>query len=350
MCGVWALLGLQLPPEVVAACLKALLARGPDATRVGTPHPRVTLGFTRLAINGLTEAGMQPFSAHSDGRLAPPAGAPLHCVVNGEIYNFAELAGHYGIPLSTGSDCEVLLPLWAALDHDGVALARALDGVFAVVLVDTDRDEVVVMRDPYGVRPLYTASVGGGGSGAVATRLWASELKALTPVPGLTDLAPFPPGHVGVYRLSTGALLSLTRYHDVPWVKNPMLAHPEEARKAVRFAFEAAVTKRLLSDRPIGCLLSGGLDSSLVAALLQRSMKAADATKRLETFSIGMSNAPGTDLHFARIVAEHIGSKHHGEGDAALRVVLCPNVCVPGRDQFSLESLSYVCEKVGHKE
>ena len=118
---------------------------------------------------------------------------------------------------------------------------------------------------------------------------------------------------VGIYRLSTGEELSLRRYHAVPWIKNPSLATAPEARAHLRDAFEAAVTKRTLSDRPIGCLLSGGLDSSLVAALLQRAMNAANPPLQLQTFSIGMSAEPGTDLFYARMVAKHIGSKHHGE-------------------------------------
>lgn len=166
---------------------------------------------------------MQPFS------WAPPdtAAAPLRVVANGEIYNYRALAAQYGVPLATGSDCEVLAPLYHAQDGDAVAWARALDGVFAVVLVDVARGLVVVARDPYGVRPLFTAELRDGSSSASGSTLFASEIKGLLPAAGgvggavLAGVAPFPPGHVATYDLATGARLSLTRYHAVPWVKNP---------------------------------------------------------------------------------------------------------------------------------
>lgn len=253
---------------------------------------------------------MQPFVSYG------PDGSPTgHVVANGEIYNYKAIARDYGIPLTTGSDCEVLLPLWHALDGNAVAWARCLDGVFATVLVDLRRGVVLVARDPYGVRPLYTgllpASSQGAGAalGTAGARLFASELKGLVPAsPHMTGLHAFPPGHVATYDLATGAQLSLERYHAVPWLKNPLYSDPVAARAAVREAFTAAVEKRLLSDRPIGALLSGGLDSSLVAALLQRSM--ASRGQVLQTFSIGMQGS--SDLLHARLVAKHIGSQHHG--------------------------------------
>jgi asparagine synthase (glutamine-hydrolysing) len=179
---------------------------------------------------------MQPFTWQPP--TAAAAAAPLRVVANGEIYNYRSLAAQYGVPLATGSDCEVLAPLYDALDGDAVAWARALDGVFAVVLVDAARGVVVVARDPYGVRPLFTAelrgsaSTGSSGSGACASSagstLFASEIKGLLPAAGaggsgavVAGVAPFPPGHVATYDLATGARLSLTRYHAVPWIKNP---------------------------------------------------------------------------------------------------------------------------------
>jgi asparagine synthase (glutamine-hydrolysing) len=302
MCGIWALLGKGASPEAVRACLDALSARGPDVSRTyDAPCGRAQLGFTRLAINGLTPAGMQPF--HS-----PAESASVVC--NGEIYNYKQLGRDLGFRFTTGSDCEVLLPLYEALGHeDPVAFARALDGVFAIVLLDAARGRVVVARDPYGVRPLYTGVASGTGA-----RVWASEIKGLVPA-GVTAPRPFPPGHVGVYDLHTGEQLSMSRFHAVPWVKQPALALPDVARQHLRVALEAAVEKRLLSDRPIGCLLSGGLDSSLIAALVQRALRrrGGSGATPLQTFAIGMSAEPGTDLFYARKVAAHIGSKHHGE-------------------------------------
>ena len=302
MCGVWGALrppgAPPLPPSTVASCLAALSARGPDATASCAASPTIQLGFTRLAINGLTPAGMQPFSA---------SGSSLVC--NGEIYNHASLGAAIHATLTSGSDCEVLLPLWASMGGDAVAFCRSLDGVFALLLAEAPSPafpggRLLVARDPYGVRPLYTATTEGGG-----VRMWASEVKGLVAAgAGVEGIAPFPPGHVGLYDGASGGLLSLTRYHAVPWVKNPSLAEDGHAKAAVRTALTSAVVKRLLAERPIGALLSGGLDSSLIAALVQRELVAAGSPP-LQTFSIGMAGS--SDLAHARLVADHIGSVHH---------------------------------------
>ena len=270
-------------------------------------------------------------------------GTPLATFRSGAcLLHTNRLSLEYGISLSSGSDCEVLLPLFQRLFADSVSasgrppvdkkarialvlnaatqLARALDGVFAIAFIDPASGVVVIARDPYGVRPLYTGVLPDGG------RVWASEMKAILPS-GTAGAAPFPPGHVGVYDLATGSELALARYHAVPWIKNPAYEEAVVARAHVRSALEAAVEKRLLSDRPIGCLLSGGLDSSLVSALVQRALRARGVTAPLRTFAIGMSAAPGTDLWFARQVATFIGSEHHGK----CIVNLCGSICVMPR-------------------
>ena len=263
------------------------------------------LAFSRLAINGLGDAGMQPFLA-GDGKFA--------CLCNGEIYNHVSIEAEHSLlqECASGSDCECLLPLWCVMkngcvtaEEAAVAFARSLDGVFAIVLVDVPAGLVLVARDPYGVRPLFETLLPVGG------RAWASEIKALAPLgaSALAAVAPVPPGTVSLYALDSGAMLSRTAYHAVPWLKLPSLADPASSRIAVRAALEAAVNKRLMSERPVGCLLSGGLDSSLIAALVAARLRALGAP-RLRTFSIGMSAADGTDLAYARLVAEHIGSDH----------------------------------------
>lgn len=279
MCGIWALLG-KIDTPTALQCLRALLARGPDGGRIVTVSPTITLGFTRLAINGLTTAGMQPFVQK-----------PTHTICNGEIYNYKALAAEFGLTLTTGSDCEVIGPLVARF---GTEAPRLFDGVFASVVVHEDK--IYVMRDPYGIRPLYVAQYANGSTA------FASEIKALMPV-GPTSVKHFPPGHIAIYDAS-GTQLSLTQYHTIPWLKNPTLADPVQARFHIRQALMAAVEKRLMSDRPIGCLLSGGLDSSLIAALVARM-----SSKPIHTFSIGMPGS--TDLRYARIVADHIKSIHH---------------------------------------
>lgn len=278
MCGIWAYIG-KIDTATATACLRALLARGPDGGRLTRCSQTLTMGFTRLAINGLTSAGMQPFSQGG-----------TYTICNGEIYNYKALGEEFGLALTTGSDCEVIGSLVAKF---GVRTPQLFDGVFASVVYH--EGVTYVMRDPYGVRPLYIADVSGG----IA---FASEMKALTPL-NPAHIRHFPPGHIATYN-ETGICTSIVRFHAVPWVKNPALVDETEARKHVRIALMAAVKKRMMSDRPIGCLLSGGLDSSLIAALVARC-----SSKPIHTFSIGMPGS--TDLQYARIVAKHIGSYHH---------------------------------------
>jgi asparagine synthase (glutamine-hydrolysing) len=249
----------------------------------------VTLGFTRLAINGLNHGGMQPMQ--KDG---------ISWICNGEIYNWRNLAAEYGIETKSGSDCEILGDLYnrfLELEMPLGAVFRALDGVFALVIVDQTRDQVIVARDPYGVRPLYSCVTPG-------AHFYASELKALPE--GLWN--PVFPGSYHRYCLSTGELKDISTYHTVPIYQQPFLSVTLSfACMSVRTALEAAVKKRLMTERPIAALLSGGLDSSLIAALLARDLRAAGAPP-LKTFSIGM---PGSeDLRYAKKVASWIGSDH----------------------------------------
>ena len=270
--------------------LQKLEARGPEFTAyLDISGTSVSLGFTRLAINGLTEQGHQPFV--QEGR---------YVVCNGEIYNYKELAQRWNIHLEDGtSDCAVLAGLLAKLGP--TEFCRTLDGVFATVIVDVQKQIFYVMRDPYGVRPLYE------GVFPTGERMWASEIKGISA--SCTEVKPFPPGTWRSYTLQ-GSFVDEVRYHTCPHVKMACFSPihgGEMARLALREALISAVKKRLLSDRPIGALLSGGLDSSLVCAIAAKEL--AKSGKKLNTFSIGMPGS--TDLQFARRVADHIGSVHH---------------------------------------
>ncbi len=288
MCGIWAAIKAGVYGESAREALAALAARGPEFAALQSVTDTVQLGFTRLAINGLNEAGNQPFTWGN-----------TTLVCNGEIYNFKELAERHSITLASGSDCEVLPALYTKLS--ATEFCRDLDGVFALVLFDADLQTVFVARDPYGVRPLYYAQTPAGGV------VFASEVKALpkdlTPVP-------FPPGTYAIYNTKTGEKMVEERYHFVTHTKVPYFGttiHRSEAKHALNTALTEAVKKRLMSDRPVGALLSGGVDSSLVAAIAARELK--KAGKRLSTFSIGLPGS--TDLAFAEKVAKHIGSDHH---------------------------------------
>lgn len=293
MCGILGVIG-NLPKEELERCLAALAARGPEYQTLyshnfnsdGGTHP-VTLGFTRLAINGLTPAGHQPIQAGS-----------WVVVCNGEIYNHHELAVRFELNLPKGaSDCAVIPHLLENLE-DPTQVCRVLDGVFAFLAVNTQSGEVLVARDPYGVCPLFEAQG--------QTISWASELKGLPALPTTTHVAPFPPGTWRRYTPWAAHTVSEARYHTIPWIKVPAPSYTLNTNP-LKKALVVAVEKRLMSDRPVGALLSGGLDSSLVAAIAAK--KLADKGQRLHTFSIGMPGS--TDLGYAKQVADHIGSIHH---------------------------------------
>jgi asparagine synthase (glutamine-hydrolysing) len=303
MCGIFASYGeasclceCQPPYADVTHALDQLKARGPEGTQHMIPAVHVNLGFTRLAINGLSHCGMQPFSS-LQGRL--------HVVCNGEIYNHVALAAKHNILNISCSDCEVLGPLFDKL-NDPVAWAQSLDGVFAIALYDSATDRLYVARDPFGVRPLYYGYYYSATDSdePKKTIVFASEIKALTPY--CQDIEAFPPGHVGYYHKNT---LRIKRFHSVPTEKNPQLVcNPHATMATLKTALESAVQKRLMTERPVAALLSGGVDSSLIAALVQKNLNALGKPP-LETFSIGFAGSP--DLHYARLVAQHIGSKHH---------------------------------------
>jgi len=296
MCGIWCVLGKKLSKDGSTYCLKQLAARGPEGARM-LEDSNYQLGFTRLAINGLDERGMQPMKSSAE---------PLIWACNGEIYNWKELANRFGIVTTSGSDCEILGPLFEKLlvqTESASSFFKALDGVFSIVLVDSKRGLAIVGRDPYGVRPLFV------GYRMEASKLasvcFSSELKALPA--DCTLVEHFPPGHVAVYSLETLQRIGFEPYHTVPWVKQPHLADKELACIAVRDALTLAVQKRMMTERPVAALLSGGLDSSLIAALVQQELKEAGAPA-LQTFSIGFEGSE--DLRCARLVANHIQSNH----------------------------------------
>ena len=312
MCGIWCRIGCNRDPTDPTPWVNQLVARGPEGTRIVNMADNVTFGFTRLAINGLTDAGMQPYVRGS-----------ISWVCNGEIYNSKALEKSLGMA-KTGSDCECIGELYLRHRDDLASFARALDGVFAIALYDSDLNRLVVLRDPFGVRPLFVG-VRPNMSTSIAqvnnmpvpmykasfdTFVFASELKAL--VPYFEHVSPFAPGTLQTYDLKNMTLTQEIRYHSVPWMLNPLYSDANDigyvqAKEAIRFALEEAVKKRLLTERPIACLLSGGLDSSLIAALVQNNLRELDLPP-LKTFSIGFEGS--SDLKHAKIVADWIGSDH----------------------------------------
>lgn len=307
MCGIWFRLGPMLVIHDPKTWIKTLHPRGPESMTVTTLSGDITLGFTRLAINGLSREGEQPFGHRN-----------LVWMCNGEIYNWSALAIQHNIQgLRSTSDCEVIGYLYNLYKDNLCTLFRLLDGVFAITLVDLERKQMIVARDPYGVRPLYMGTKfeyrhenGNLFSVGTQTLYASSELKGLIPL--ADHIGHFPPGTYQVYDIPTKKLIRSEKYHTTPWIKNPLYSptHPsglEMACCALRFALEQAVEKRMLTERPVAALLSGGIDSSLIASLVQKSLKKAGKPP-LKTFSIGMKGSE--DLHHAKLVADWIGSEH----------------------------------------
>ena len=267
--------------------------RGPDWSGVYT-HPHCVLVHERLAIVD-PAGGAQPLRS-ADGALA--------LAVNGEIYNHRELERALTQPydFQSGSDCEVINALYRESGTDGIA---RLNGIYAFALWDAVADRFLVARDPMGVCPLYWGHDADG-------RLWvASEMKALAR--HCADVAPFPPGHV--FDSATG---TLSPFHAKPWREYEATRGVAVSPQALRTGFEQAVHRQLMTDVPYGVLLSGGLDSSLVAACAARfaRQRIEDDDRgeawwpRLHSFAIGLVGSP--DLAAAEVAAKALGTVHHG--------------------------------------
>lgn len=301
MCSILGIFGLQPGDDVQALRRRALELsqrqrhRGPDWSGVHLDEGAI-LVHERLAIVD-PAGGSQPLRS-GDGELV--------LAVNGEIYNHRELKKQLAQPyeFQTGSDCEVINALYRERD-DLADWLNILNGIFAFALWDRARQRFVIARDPMGVCPLYW---GHDRDGRLCV---ASEMKALSDT--CADVAQFPPGHY--YDSATGELV---RYYVKPWRDYDATQGVEVGKQELREAFERAVHRQLMSDVPYGVLLSGGLDSSLVAAVAaryaRRRIEEDDQSEawwpRLHSFAIGLQGSP--DLAAAEIAAEALGTVHHG--------------------------------------
>ncbi len=279
MCGFVCL--WNIGDEALAGRMVTQIAhRGPDAVAVSRlPNAPVVMAHCRLSIIG-TEDGAQPIHQTDD-----------LLVVNGEIYNHEDLRAILGeSAFETASDSEAILHLFRSGESRWIS---RLDGMFAFVLAT--RDRIIAARDPLGIKPLYLARLGRG----VA---FASELKAFDGVP-VEAVEAIPPGH-----------LYDSRDGWRQWYRTPHGAAESEAdldvertARELRLVLEEAVAKWMVADVEVGSFLSGGLDSSIIAALAQLVLAEAGRGP-LRTFSVGLEGSP--DLVAARQVAEHIGCNH----------------------------------------
>ncbi len=305
MCSIIGFSSDTVSSELIQACFDRSFLRGPDQSCFESVGNNAYLGFNRLAIMGPEPSGMQPF--HSGTRSL---------VCNGEIYGFRKIKKELEKRhvFSSGSDCEVLLPLW---EEKGTDMFRELDAEFALIIYDSSTDSIVAARDPIGIRPLFygylkpAKAITKANTKGTTTKsntktdapehsdiIFASEARCLV---GLCDrIYPFPPGCY--YKDGR-----FTRYADPTAVEKVEKAGQEGIDlicRNIRQKLIDGVEKRLDSDVPLGFLLSGGLDSSLVCAISTHILG-----RKIRTFAIGMDFDP-IDLRYAREVADYIGSDH----------------------------------------
>ena len=268
--------------STIKRMLDALEHRGPNDRGMHAVDGKV-LGHTRLSIVDVA-GGHQPILAD---------GGASGIICNGEIYNFRDL-GERLIPrhqFKTVSDTETVLHLYR---EKGPECVKDLDGMFAFAVFEDD--DFMLARDPIGIKPLYYGYLGD-------VLYFTSELGAMT-LAGVDEVHEFPAGHY--YTSREG----FVQYYEIPPIEDDALTDVEEACRLVKETFVRAVKKRLLADKEIhvGSFCSGGLDSSLVAAI------AAEEIPHLHTFVVGMRDEFGNesdDLKASRIAAKHIGSTHH---------------------------------------
>lgn len=342
MCGIFALLNSYINDKntiMTNEQFNKCKGRGPEYSSLNS-YNKFILGFHRLAINGLNDESNQPI-VYND----------IILICNGEIYNYKKLYDLIDVIPMTNSDCEIIIHLYLKYGFDRTL--SMLDGVFAFILYDNrnipenKNNKIYIARDPIGVRPLYYIrplndicnndhdSIDEKNDNYLNNKYiygFASEMKCLETYYNIEQkhnytLTHFEPGTYSMFHLSN-------QETDIwkPIIKNKSYFTPfsckfpheyfldftnqkqidslkKEYYKNISKNLKLAVDKRCVtSDRPIACLLSGGLDSSLIAALVADYFKN-NKQQQIETYSIGLYNSE--DIKYARIVANYIGSKHN---------------------------------------
>ncbi len=277
MCCIMGFLSDLYSAEEIRPYFDRTKSRGPDDTRIEKAGTGL-LCFHRLSIMGLDERGMQPFSR---GRRK--------LVCNGELYGWRKQRKELeakGYSFAGDSDCELLLPLY---EEYGFGMFGKLDAEFALILYDGEKGRLIAARDPIGIRPLYHGYLSDGG---IAFASEAQNLEGLC-----SKILPFPPGHYydGERFVRYADLTTVPRYSDDDL---------ETVCRNIREKLIAGVEKRLDADAPLGFLLSGGLDSSLVCAISAKLLG-----RKIRSFAIGMDLDP-IDLKYAQIAADYIGAEH----------------------------------------
>ena len=280
MCGIFAYIGNKYVDSELIESSNQIVHRGPDNSIHKRINKNLFFSFHRLSINGLDEKSNQPFEI--DG---------IHLICNGEIFNFKNLIEKYNFEhdYKSNSDCEIILHLYKKFGIERTC--KELDGEFAFILYDEYTNDVFIARDHIGVRSLYW-SIKDDGEICIC-----SELKGLE----FTDnIKQFPPGS---YWSSNKD--EIIKYFDLYSIDILEEKYEEQTIiDNIKNLFIKAVEKRLMSERQLACLLSGGLDSTTVTAIVASYYK----PYTLNTYSIGLKGS--IDLHYAKIAAEHFKTNH----------------------------------------
>jgi asparagine synthase (glutamine-hydrolysing) len=305
MCGILAILGSTLPEDVLRQraieCSKRIRHRGPDWT--GVCLQKIQNASGKQLINILCHERLSIVDLNSGEQPLLNEDETLALAVNGEIYNHVALRSSLlkNHKFKTGSDCEPILYMF---EEEGAACVSKLDGMFSFVLSDSKTGEYLVARDHVGITSLYY------GYGKDGSMWFSSELKSIKD--DCPTFYEFPPGHY--YESKTK---QFTPWYSPKWYSEEYVPSTELDYKLLRDTLEKAVVKRLMTDVPYGVLLSGGLDSSLVAALASRHVnkRVEDGETsqawwpRLHSFTIGLKDSP--DIKAAQEVADFLGTVHH---------------------------------------
>jgi asparagine synthase (glutamine-hydrolysing) len=313
MCGIAGRVNFKttapVDPALVQGMCDLIAHRGPDGDGVWVDR-HVGLGHRRLAIIDLTPGGRQPMAASTGDSWI---------TFNGEIYNFQELRAELqskGHRFRSRSDTEVLL---AAYEEYGIDCLPKLRGMFAFAIWDKVRQRLFIARDRLGKKPLHYLLDRNGIAFASEPKAFLADpdFEATPSLPALADyltyqyvpspasafagVSKLPPGH---YLLVENGKVSVERYWKLSYARKTTLSE-DEAAEALIAKLREALRLRLISDVPLGAFLSGGVDSSLIVALM------AEQSSQVKTFSIGFEDAGFDELPFARLVAERYGTEHH---------------------------------------
>lgn len=316
MCGITGWINLSQPgtdphnEAVLHAMCHSIAHRGPDSEGIWM-DPSVALGMRRLSIIDL-KTGDQPVFNEDKSIVA---------MQNGELYNYREVRSELekkGHKFKTQTDTEIIPHLY---DEYGESFVDHLNGMFAIAMWDSRKKKLILARDRFGEKPLYYGIFDG-------KLLYASEPKALLAHPAVTrqldldalreylsfDYVPAPRSiYKGISKLPAGHILTvengeieIRRYWNLSWNKNGTVSSVGAAAVQLRELLSDAVRMRLVSDVPLGILLSGGVDSSTIAAFAVQH-----ATDKVKTFSIGFEEDSFDESKFARQVAHHLGTEHY---------------------------------------